>query len=65
MQDNLKFSVTDPTWTADEDLKLLTALEMTGIGNWEVVSAKVSLVQAQHSDLQLLDPALTVVFLPC
>jgi hypothetical protein len=37
----MKFSLTEVSWRADEELKLLHALGKVGIGNWDVVATQV------------------------
>eukprot|EP00850_Spirogloea_muscicola_P012044 SM000076S21865 [mRNA] locus=s76:531239:535469:- [translate_table: standard] len=41
VMDNLNFSLLHPDWAADEEILLLEAVEMFGLGNWAEVSEHV------------------------
>jgi transcriptional adapter 2-alpha len=41
LQDNLSFPLIHPDWNADEEILLLEAVEMYGLGNWGEVAEHV------------------------
>eukprot|EP00038_Savillea_parva_P031173 m.83466 g.83466 ORF g.83466 m.83466 type:complete len:588 (+) comp9539_c0_seq2:204-1967(+) len=48
--DNMRFSVTEPSWRADEELRLLDALGKLGMGNWDPVAAQVGTKSATECE---------------
>lgn len=51
----MRFSVTEPAWRADEELRLLHALHKLGIGNWDVVATQVN-AHSQLPRTAVVDP---------
>ncbi|KAK9785179.1 hypothetical protein WJX73_004995 [Symbiochloris irregularis] len=46
--DNLAFPIFHPDWGADEEMLLLEAVDMVGLGNWEAVATHVATKSSQQ-----------------
>eukprot|EP00041_Stephanoeca_diplocostata_P013597 m.238796 g.238796 ORF g.238796 m.238796 type:complete len:531 (+) comp19399_c0_seq3:197-1789(+) len=53
--DNMKFSLYDEQWGADEELRLLQVIQSVGLGNWQEISSRMGTKSAEECEQHYLD----------